>query len=113
MLAILGLIAVGTVYLPISREIRNSLEKDLHWNKFLARGIVLFLPLAFVALGFNNFLAIVGLVGGVFVGLQYLLIISVGRRALVLGRVRKFFLDLVAAVFVIAAVYQVWTFVVH
>src|SRR6185312_1068239 len=30
-LALLGLCAVSTVFMPIAREIKNSLEKDLRW----------------------------------------------------------------------------------
>jgi len=113
LLGIFGLIAVATVYLPISREIKNSLEKDLRWNKGTSRALLLLLPVALVFLGLNNFLLVVGLVGGLFLSLQYLLIVSVGRRALTLSPGRKFFLDLIAAVFVIGAVYEVWTFIVH
>ena len=63
-------------------------------------------------LGFNNFLAIVGLAGGVFISTQYLLIISVGRRTLALARREKVLLDVVAIVFILAAVYEIWHFVV-
>ncbi len=113
MLAIMGLIAVGTVYIPISREIRNSLEKDLHWNTVASRATILFLPPLLIALGLNNFLAVIGLVGGLFLSMQYLLIVSVGRRALAPGPAKKFFLDLAAAIFILAAVYELYQFVVH
>jgi hypothetical protein len=113
LLAIMGLVAVGTVYIPISREIRNSLEKDLHWNTIISRGTIIFLPPILIALGLNDFLAVVGLVGGLFLSTQYLLIVSVGRRALTLGPVKKFFLDLAALIFILAAVYAVYHFVVH
>ena len=112
-IAIFGLLAVATVYLPISREIKNALEKDLGWDRSAARLLILFAPLVLIGLGLNNFLVVVGLAGGVFLSMQYLLIISVGRRALALSAVKKFALDLIALVFVIAAVYEVWTFVVH
>jgi len=112
-IALFGLIAVATVYMPISREIRNALEKDLGWNRFLSRTLILLVPLIFIGLGFNNFLVIVGLVGGVFIGAQYVLIIAVGRRALTLSAAQRVFLDAVALIFIVAAVYEVWTFVVH
>jgi len=113
LLAIMGLIAVATVYIPISREIKNSLEKDLHWDAFVSRGTILLLPPLLVVLGFNNFLTVVGLVGGLFLSMQYLLIVSVARRALKLRLVKRSFLDLAAAIFIIAAVYEVYQFVVH
>jgi amino acid permease len=113
LVAALGLIAVWTVSMPISREIRNSLERDLGWNKLVSRLIIVFLPLLFVLAGLTNFLVIVGLVGGFFLSTQYLLIISVGRRALALPPLKNFFLDLTAAAFIVAAIYEAWTFVVH
>jgi hypothetical protein len=99
--------------MPISREIRNSLERDLGWNKSVSRTVIVFAPLLLVLAGLTNFLVIVGLVGGLFLSTQYLLIVSVGRRVLALSSTRKFFLDLTAAAFVIAAVYEVWTFVIR
>ena len=111
--AIFGLLAIATIYLPISHEIKNVLQKDLGWNGTAARFAVLLLPLVFIGFGLHDFLVVAGVVGGVFIGAQYILIISVGRRALALSAAKKFFLDLVAVVFAVAAVYEVWTFVVH
>jgi len=113
LLAILGLVAVATVYLPISREIKNALEKDLHWPRGSSRPLIVLFPPALVLLGFNNFLAVVGLVGGAFLSVQYLLIISVGRRTLKLSAVQKICLDAIALIFVVAAVYSVYSFIVR
>jgi amino acid permease len=113
MLAILGLIAVATVYLPISREIKNALEKDLQWPRGSSRPLIVLFPPALVLLGFNNFLAVVGLVGGAFLSLQYLLIVSVGRRTLTLSTFQKVCLDVIALIFVVAAVYSVYSFIVR
>jgi amino acid permease len=112
-IAALGLFAVATVSMPISREIKNSLEKDLRWNKVWSRGLIIFFPIACVLAGLNNFLTVVGIVGGVFLSTQYLLMISVGRRALSLPTVQKILLDLAAIVFAAAAVYQIVTFIVR
>ncbi len=113
LLAIFGLLAIATVYLPISREIKNALQHDLGLGRGLVRALIILVPLALVGLGLNNFLLVVGLVGGVFLAAQYLLIISVGRRALSLSRAKNFLLDLVALAFIAAAVYGIGTFVVH
>lgn len=112
-LAIMGLVAVATVYMPISREIKNALEGDLKWNKFASRATIVIFPPLLILLGLNNFLAVVGIVGGLFLSTQYLLIISVGRRALKLSPVQKFFMDLVAILFVIAAIYSIYAFIVR
>lgn len=113
LIAAFGLIAIATIYLPISREIKNALEKDLRWSKFASRSLIIFLPLALIALGLHSFLAVVGLTGGVFIGVQYLLIVAVGRRALAPSRAKRFVLDLIAFVFIVAAVYELWLFIVH
>jgi amino acid permease len=111
--AALGLFAVWTVFLPISREVKNALERDLGWSPTVSRSTIVILPLLLVALGFNNFLLIVELVGGVFLSLQYLLIIAVGRKALAFSDARKRFFNFVSAVFIAGAVYELWTFIVH
>lgn len=111
-LAAVGLLSVCVVSVPISREIRGAMEKDLGWNSFLSRAVIVFLPLAAVLLGFDDFLTIIGFAGGVFISTQYLLIISVGRRTLALTQREKFLLDVVAIVFICAAVYEIWHFIV-
>jgi amino acid permease len=112
-IAIFGLLALWTVSISLSREIRNALEKDLKWNHVVSRMIIIGLPLAVVLSGFNNFLVIIAITGGVFLSIQYLLIVSVGRRVLELSTAQKFLLDAVALVFLFAAVYSVYGFVVH
>jgi amino acid permease len=112
-LAIMGLVAVGTVYMPISREIRNALEKDLHWNKIVSRAVILLVPPALIVLGFNNFLVVVGIVGGVFLATQYILIILVGRRALALSLGQKIWADIAVVAFIAAAVYSIYAFIVR
>lgn len=112
-LAIIGLASVCVVSMPLAREMRGAMEKDLKWNSFVSRAIIICLPLAVVLSGFTDFSAIVGLAGGVFISTQYLLILSVGRRALVLSSREKLLLDVLSIIFIAAAVYEVASFVVH
>jgi amino acid permease len=111
--AALGLFAIGTGAVPLTHEIRNAFEKDMHWHPRAAQAIIIFLPPIAVLSGFNQFAVVLGLAGGCFIALQYLLILLVGRRALVLSAIQKFLLDAVALVFILAAVYEVYGFVVH
>lgn len=111
-IAALGIFAVATVSMPISREIKHSLEKDLKWNKSVANGLIIFFPIACVGLGLNNFLTVVGIVGGVFLSTQYLLIVAVGRRALDFSLGKRVALDFVAIIFAAAAIYQLASFIV-
>ncbi len=112
-LAIVGLLAMGVVAIPLSREIRGALEKDLRWNHWLSRSLIAIIPLAVVLLGFNNFLVVVSLAGGIFLSAQYILIISVGRRALPLSFREKKLLDFLVVVFVCFAIYEIASFIVH
>ena len=111
-LAVIGLLAMGVVSIPLAREIRGALEKDLGWNSFVSRLIIIGLPLIVILSGFNNFLIIVGLAGGVFISTQYLFIIAVGRRTLHLSAREKTLLDVLASVFVCAAIYEIVMFIV-
>ena len=98
--------------MPISRELKNALERDLGWSGGLTRALIIFLPLLLIAAGLNNFLVVIELVGGVFLSLQYLLILAVGRRALRLPAAANFCLDAVSLVFLCAALYSIYTFIV-
>jgi hypothetical protein len=112
-LAAIGMTVMAVVSLPLAREVRGAMEKDLGWNSYISRAAIIMLPLAAVLAGFTNFLSIVSFVGGVFLSAQYLLIIFVGRRTLSLAAWEKLLLDTIAVIFVVAAVYEVVIFVVH
>jgi amino acid permease len=112
-LAAIGLLAMGVVSVSLAREIRGALEKDLAWNSFISRSVIVALPLAVVLLGFNNFLIIVSLAGGIFISAQYILIVLVGRRALQLSIREGAFLDILVVVFVCATIFEIYHFVVH
>src|SRR6266481_1956106 len=101
--ALLGFVSVWTISMPISREIRNSLDRDLRWNPLVTKFLILFAPLLVLLAGFNNFLLVVGFVGGLFLSLQYVLIILIGRRTLPLSSMKKYFLDATAVIFTLAA----------
>jgi amino acid permease len=113
LIALLGLSAIITCSMPISHEIRNALEKDLRWNRVASGAVVVGVPLVAVLLGFTNFLVIVSLAGGLFIGMQYFLIVAVGRQVLELSSAKKVLLDIMAAIFIIAAIYQIFVFIVR
>jgi tyrosine-specific transport protein len=112
-IAALGLFAIATVSIPISHEIRNGLEKDLRWNKIFSRLIIVGIPLLVVLLGFHDFALAIGLAGGIFISMQYLLIIAIGRRTLDLSPLKKFGLDLIALIFLAAIVFEIMRVVVQ
>lgn len=111
-LGIFGLFAIWTSYIPISLEIKNSLEKDLSLGKILSIGLLLFLPPFLITLGLDSFLRAVELAGGLFLSLQYLLIFVISRKILDLSRIQKIFLNILLVIFALAAVYEIYYFVI-
>ncbi|MBI4085714.1 MAG: hypothetical protein HY433_00495 [Candidatus Liptonbacteria bacterium] len=109
----LGLFAIWTSYVPIARELKNSLESDLRVPASWSFGVVLFLPLILVFSGFFSFLGAIGLAGGIFLALQYVFIALVSKKILGPSPVKKFLLNILVAVFLLAAVYEFYYFVVR
>ena len=110
MLAVLGLFAIWTSYLPISLEIKNSFI-GLGWGRGVSIALVLFAPLVLIAVGLRSFLAAVDLAGGLFLSMQYLFIFLVARKALALIGIKKVLAELAVLIFVLAAIYQIYYFV--
>lgn len=109
-LGVLGLFALWTSYMPIAFEVKNSLVHDLGWGGWPSLALVVFAPLALVLAGLNNFLGAVGLTGGIFASLQYVLIVLVAQRVLRLRGIKNFLSNLIVVVFLLAAVYEVYFF---
>jgi hypothetical protein len=113
LLALFGLFAVWTSYLPIGLEVKSALEKDLSWKPRAAVAATVFVPLLLVVAGLRDFLSLVGVAGGVFLSFQYLFILAVARKVLALSKAASAVGAVIMALFLTAAVYEVWTFVVQ
>lgn len=112
-MGVLGLFALWTSYLPISLEIKNSLERDLGWSPFLVFTILAGVPILTAIFGIKDFVSVLGLAGGIFLAVQYILIILVSRKVLVLKRFEKFLASLVVLAFILAAIYEIYYFVIR
>jgi hypothetical protein len=99
-----------TSYVPILLAARNALRIDAAWPGMLSDAIVLFAPILLVAVGIRDFLSVVSVAGGVFLGLQYVLILLIARRAL---RARGVTFIFPALAFAGAALYELWSFGIH
>ncbi len=106
LLFIFGLCAIVTSYLPMSHELRNALVDDLKWPASLAVPGVVFMPYILILVGLDNLIVLIELVGGVFLSLQYLIILFIARRALQLHGLRRIALDILAVAFFLAIAYQ-------
>ncbi|MEK7180826.1 MAG: hypothetical protein AAB738_00640 [Patescibacteria group bacterium] len=112
-LGVFGLFALWTSYLPIGREVENLLIKDLGKTKFWSLVAVIFLPLILVFAGLKNFLVAVSMVGGIFLASQYFFLAVVSERVLKPRRLKKFLIYLVALVFLLGVVYEIYYFVIR
>jgi len=106
----LGILAMWNSYTPVNLEIKNELEKDIHFSRWLSFAVPFLLPAIIFFSGFFNFLSIISLAGGVFLALQYVFIILVSKKILKLSGLRKFFSNLLILVFLAAAIYEIYYF---
>lgn len=111
LMMILAFFAIWTSYVPIGLEIKKSAEKDLGWSKWWSSVLVFGLPPVLMILGLDNFLSVIGLVGGVFLGLEYVLILWVGKKILHPRGGQKILVNALVALFALAAIYEIWVFV--
>ena len=80
-LGVLGIISLWSTYIVIGRDIKKSLEHDLNFPHILSGLVAAFSPLILYFLGFQNFLEMVALTGGVFVGLEGILVILMWQKS--------------------------------
>ncbi len=113
LLAGFGIFALWTSYVPVGLEIEKSLSHELGWSPHASSLFVLCAPLFLVFIGFNDFLRVVSLVGGIFLSMEYMLLLSVARRVLQLRNPQRIILDALIAIFTLGAVYEIYYFVLH
>jgi hypothetical protein len=111
-LAVLGVLALWTAYGTVALEAENALRKDLHWNQILVFALVALLPLLVVLVGFNDVILAVGFAGAIFAGLQYMTIFALAEKVLQPGRAAVWAMRLAGLVFALAALYEIYVFVV-
>jgi len=81
LVGIFGLISIWSSYIIVGLDVKNSLKFDLKFPKILAGLIVIVAPLFLLFAGFYNFLALIGIIGGVFISLEGIFIILMWLKA--------------------------------
>ncbi|OGG37992.1 hypothetical protein A2127_02245 [Candidatus Jorgensenbacteria bacterium GWC1_48_12] len=110
LLGALGILAVWTSYFMIGADVRENLKYDLKIPKWVGSLVVLVFPLALYFAGFQEFLTVLSLTGGVFLGLEGIFIIAMWRRAFPSHRLRHFVFPLYL-VFFLALIYSLGGFI--
>lgn len=78
---ILGALTTFTSHIALGLTVKKILWHDLRLGKSISWALACFLPFILYLLGFNNFIAIISLTGGVALGLQSILIIFTYLKA--------------------------------
>lgn len=75
LIGILGLISIWSSYIAVGLDVKNALKFDLKFPKILAGFVVVAAPLLLFFAGFQNFLVLISIVGGVFISLEGIFIV--------------------------------------
>ncbi len=106
LLVILGLVTLWTSYFMIGVNVKDILVLDLKFSKFLAGFLVLILPLLLYFLGFNNFLKVINFAGGVFLGIEGLIILRLAQKVFLKKSRFYYFSYFLYLFFLIAIIYE-------
>jgi amino acid permease len=79
LLGCMGLLAIGKSYFMIGADVRDIIHRDLRGSPLISTIVVLCVPLMLYMCGFNEFVTVIGFVGGVFLAIEGMLIIAVWR----------------------------------
>lgn len=114
--ALVGLLAVFTSYLALGYDLRKIYELDMRFPPLLSMSLVVAVPLLFFIAGLVNFVALMSLVGGLFVALDGIFVIfilrAMRRKGLAAHRLVPFFNApiqmILIALFAASAIYEFW-----
>ncbi|MFA5746982.1 MAG: aromatic amino acid transport family protein [Candidatus Paceibacterota bacterium] len=77
---IFGLLASFTSFIATGLTLKKIFHYDMKISKVASFGLTCFVPLIMFFAGFNNFLAVVSLIGGVMLGVNGILILAMYRK---------------------------------
>ncbi len=80
LIGILGWLSLWSSYILVGLDIERTLAEDLRVPTFLRLVLVVFAPLLLYLLGIQNFLALISIVGGVFLSLEGIFVMAIWRR---------------------------------
>lgn len=107
----LGLLSLWTAYTFLGFEAQSILSRDFHIKGALASAIVAGVPLMLYFLGFNSFLWLIGISGGVLLSLECILVISMWFRVARPRLWLRVLAALLAFVFVVAGIVELLSFI--
>jgi tyrosine-specific transport protein len=79
---LLGFLAVAGAYLITAQDLRITFNRDLGWKPFYSNAVALLMPVVLLAVLTRDFLAAIGFVGAVLVGMNSLIVCALGYKAM-------------------------------
>lgn len=115
LVGILGLISLWSSYIVVGLDVSSILRYDLKFSRITRFAAVILGPLLLYFSGFQSFITLVSFVGGIFLGFEGILIVTMWLKARryepfrppLLKKVHGFFLLLTVLVFAGALVYEI------
>lgn len=97
-LAVLGVISLISSYFSIGLDVFNSLKLDVNFSKKFSMFLIIIMPLLIYFIGIGTFTNLVEIAGGIFVGLEGIMILAMWRKMkkgmVEIGSVKKTLIDL-------------------
>lgn len=104
LLGALGVFALWAGYVCVSREIEGIFRYDFRTSKDTAMVFVAAIPIIFFSLGLRDFIALVGIIGGVFLALEHTMVTLMWRK---ITNRRPIWSYVVICLLVVGALYEV------
>lgn len=79
---LLGFLAVATAYITTAQDLRSTFEFDNKWKPWAATTVALLSPFVLLAILSRDFLSAIGFIGSVLIGINSLVIVLIGYKAL-------------------------------
>jgi tyrosine-specific transport protein len=108
-LFLFGTITAFTSFVALGLTLQKIFWYDLKIEKNLSFALAVFPPLIFYFLGFNRFLPVISLVGGIFLGIDGILILSMYRKAKK-SKIKDFLFYPFFLIFLFGIFYQIFYF---
>jgi amino acid permease len=108
-LFLFGTVTTFTSFVALGLTLQKIFWYDLKIKKNIALALAVFPPLIFYLFGFNRFLSVISLVGGVFLGIDGILILLMYRK--VKGsEIKSFFIYPLFLIFLFGIFYEIFYF---
>ncbi|MCX6788347.1 MAG: aromatic amino acid transport family protein [bacterium] len=106
LLGVFGFFAIWAPYFMIGSNIKDILEKDLRFGRWIAAWLIILIPIGLFFSGVTQFLSVIGFVGGLFLALEGIFVVTIWRRAFPKSRFRSvsYFLYLL---FILSIAYEI------